>query len=281
MSTYLASMEWVNGQLRNPEVRIIDCRFIMGQLTAGKEAYKAEHIPGAYYFDLEEDMSGTIKEHGGRHPLPDAEDFAQKLGLAGVDENVTVVSYDDQGGAMASRFWWLLQYFGHSKAYVMNGGFSQWKANGYEVTPELPAACPRIFKPAIQQQLVASMEEVKGKIGKEGIVLIDSRETKRYLGLEEPIDFKAGHIPSAVNHFWKDSLNDQGTWKSGKEQRERFKGIQDSDEILVYCGSGVTACPNFLALKEAGYKNVRLYSGSWSDWISYPDNPIAAGRETE
>lgn len=281
MAEHLVNMEWVKENLQNPEVRIIDCRFVLGQPAVGKEVYVSGHIPGAFYFDLEEDMSGPKKEHGGRHPLPDIAEFARKLAEAGVDENVKVVAYDDQGGAMASRFWWLLQYLGHSTVYVMDGGFSQWSAKGYPVTTDLPTVEVQMFKPNVQEQMLVGMEYVRERIGKEGTVLIDSREPKRYLGLEEPIDFKAGHIPSAVNHFWKDSLNEQGMWKSRQEQKERFKDVKDTDEILVYCGSGVTACPNILALKQAGFNSVRLYGGSWSDWITDPDNPIETKKDAE
>lgn len=278
MSKYLVSMEWVREQIRegeeNPQVCIVDCRFVLGQPDAGKEAYSAGHIPGAFYLDLEQDMSGPKQVHGGRHPLPDVGEFSRKLGGIGIGENVKVVAYDDQGGAMASRLWWLLQYLGHRGAYVMDGGFSQWKTKGYPVTQEVPVAKFGTFRPQVQDQMLVDMETVKAKLGKEGTVLLDSREEKRYRGVEEPVDTVAGHIPGAVNYFWRDGLDEQGMWKSTEEQKRRFGGIDPSKEIIVYCGSGVTACPNILALKEAGYRNVKLYAGSWSDWITYPDNPI-------
>ncbi|MFC4767855.1 sulfurtransferase [Effusibacillus consociatus] len=281
MAKHLVSMECVKDQLENPKVRIIDCRFVLGQPTVGKEEYLAEHIPGAFYMDLEQDLSGPIKEHGGRHPLPDLAEFPRKLGNVGIDETVTVVAYDDQSGAMASRLWWLLQYLGHPEVYVMDGVFSQWKAKGYPVTAELPKAESKTFTAKVQKHMLVNMEEVKERIGKEGTIIIDSREEKRYKGIEEPIDRVAGHIPSAVNHFWKDGLNERGTWKTRDEQKERFQAVKPSDEVIVYCGSGVTACPNVLALKEAGYTNVKLYAGSWSDWITYPENPIATKKEKE
>jgi thiosulfate/3-mercaptopyruvate sulfurtransferase len=279
MGKHLVSMEWVKERLESKDVRIADCRFVLGQPAHGREAYWVEHIPGAVYFDLEQDLSGPKQAHGGRHPLPDLAEFARKLGHAGIDEKITIAAYDDQGGAMASRFWWLLQYLGHTEVYVMDGSFSQWKAKGYPVTAELPAVEPRIFTPNLQGHMLISMEEVKQRIGKEGTVIIDSREAKRYKGIEETIDPVAGHIPRAVNYFWKDSLNEAGFWKSEAEQRERFRAVNPSDEIIVYCGSGVTACPNILALKEAGYRNVKLYAGSWSDWISYPENPIETDQD--
>ncbi|MBD1381791.1 sulfurtransferase [Metabacillus arenae] len=271
----VVSIDWVREQVDKPDVQIIDCRFVLGDLVAGQQAYNESHIPGALYVHLEEDLSGVISEHGGRHPLPDAETFANKIGSLGIDENVTVIAYDDQGGAMASRFWWLMQFLGHPKTVVMDGGFSKWTESGFPVTAEIPAVTACQYLPVIQEEMVKSMAEVKEKMNTSGVMLIDSREPNRYRGIEEPIDFKAGHIPGALNFFWKDSLNETGDWKTVEQQRERFSELEQADEIIVYCGSGVTACPNVLALKEAGFTNVRLYSGSWSDWITYPDNPIA------
>ncbi|WP_018130884.1 sulfurtransferase [Effusibacillus pohliae] len=279
MERSIVSQEWVKQQLENRQVRIVDCRFVLGQPAAGRQAYLTEHIPGALYVDLEQDLSGRKQRHGGRHPLPEVARLAAKLGGLGIDHSVQVVAYDDQGGAMASRFWWLMRYLGHTRAYVMDGGFLQWKAKGYPVTEELPSVQPATFIPQVQKHMLVSMQEVKDRIGKPGTVIIDSREAKRYKGVEEPIDPVAGHIPGALHYFWKDGLNEQGTWKSGEEQRRRFAKIDPADEVIVYCGSGVTACPNILALKEAGYQNVKLYAGSWSDWISYPDNPVERDKD--
>lgn len=275
----IKSVEWLKERIDDPQVVVVDCRFVLGQPEAGRAAYEEGHIPGAFYVDLEKDMSGPKAEHGGRHPLPDLGTFALKLGEIGVSDAIQVVAYDDQGGAMASRFWWLLHFLGHENTFVLDGGLAAWKAQGLPLTREAPQATPRTFVPRVQSHLLVSMDDVKERLGRPGTVLIDSREEKRYLGLEEPIDRVAGHIPGAVNHFWKEGLRDDGRWKSGSEQRERFQAIRPEDEIIVYCGSGVTACPNILALTEAGFANVKLYSGSWSDWISWPSNPIATGRE--
>ncbi|UQZ84832.1 3-mercaptopyruvate sulfurtransferase [Paenibacillus konkukensis] len=277
---HIVSQEWLFEHGTDEHIVIVDCRFALGHPHSGAEAYAALHIPGAVYFDLEEDMSAAKSAHGGRHPLPDWEAFAAKLGKVGIGRDSTVIAYDDQGGAMASRFWWMLRYLGHEKVYVLDGGFARWKESGYPVTDEPPAAHHETtFTPKPQEHLVLSMEEVKERIGRPGTVLIDSREERRYLGLEEAIDPVAGHIPGAKNYFWKDSLDDQGGWKDGAKLRERFAALQDADEIVVYCGSGVTACPNVLALAEAGLPNVKLYAGSWSDWVSYKDNPVATGKE--
>lgn len=278
----IVSMKWLLARLYENDQVIVDCRFVLGNSNAGKEAYIQGHIPGAVYMDLEQQMSASIQQHGGRHPLPDMESFAQTLGQLGIDHNVRVVAYDNQGGAMASRLWWLLKYMGHEQVYVLDGGFSRWNAEQFPVTSAPPTvAIPKRFTPNIQHDMLVSMADVKQRLGTEATVLVDSREERRYLGIEEPIDRVAGHIPGAVNHFWKHVLNESGGWKSAEEMRESFRDLDPTQEVIVYCGSGVTACPNVLALQEAGCENVKLYAGSWSDWISYEDNPIAVGEEVK
>jgi thiosulfate/3-mercaptopyruvate sulfurtransferase len=276
---HIVSLEWLAQHLEDKDVVAVDCRFVLGRPQAGKESYVRDHIPGAFYMDLEQDLSGPKQEHGGRHPLPDLGAFSIRLGEIGIDASKTVVAYDDQGGAMASRFWWMLRFLSHTKVFVLDGGYTKWKEAGYPVTDRLPEARPAIFSPKVQRQMLISMLGVQERLGKPGTVLIDSREAKRYLGIEETIDPVAGHIPGAVHYFWKDGLTADGYWKSADEQSERFAGLSPQDEIVVYCGSGVTACPNVLALMEAGFSNVKLYSGSWSDWVSYPENPVATGEE--
>lgn len=279
MATHLVSIQWLEEHLADAHVVVLDCRFVLGQSQAGREAYLQDHIAGAFYCDLEQDLSAKVEAHGGRHPLPNLEELAAKFGGIGIDANTTVVAYDDQGGAMASRLWWLLQYMGHAQTFVLDSGYAQWKAAGHPTTAELPTATPATFALAVQPELVYHVEDVKRQMGQPGVILIDSREERRYLGLEEPIDPVAGHIPTAIHHFWKDSLTEAGTWKSAEEQRQRFAELNPESEIIVYCGSGVTATPNVLALREAGFQNVKLYAGSWSDWISYSENPIATGEE--
>ncbi|GAB2697936.1 sulfurtransferase [Paenibacillus thermoaerophilus] len=269
---------------------VADCRFTLGKPDEGREAYAAGRLPGAVYLDLEEDLSSPVGEHGGRHPLPDLDRLAAKLGRFGIGPRTRVVAYDAQGGAMASRLWWLLRYIGHEQAYVLDGGIGAWIASGGEIETGEPRGTglePTVFVPRPQPHLLASVDEVRAassaiRSGQAGApLLIDSRERPRYLGETEPIDKLAGHIPGAVNRFWKDALDEQGRWKDAAGQAARFAdlGAEPDREIIVYCGSGVTACPNVLALRQAGYRNVRLYAGSWSDWISYPDNPIATGEE--
>jgi thiosulfate/3-mercaptopyruvate sulfurtransferase len=272
---HIVSQAWLAERLNKEDVRIIDCRCHLNDPKRGLAEYIEDHISGALYFDLEKDLSAPVSKHGGRHPLPPVEEVAEKLGAAGIDETVTVVAYDDQNGAMAARCWWLLRYLGHERVYVLDGGYTKWKENGYPVTDEIPTVSPRSFQPRLQPSWLATVDDVRRAVREGSAVLIDSREWKRYAGIEEPIDRVAGHIPGAVHIFWKDGVTEDGYWKSPEQQAQRFASIRKDAPIIVYCGSGVTACPNVLALKEAGYTNVRLYAGSWSDWISYPDHPIA------
>lgn len=274
------SAEWLFERGFDDRIVIIDCRFDLANPAAGLTYYYEDHIPGAVYLDLDRHLSAPKEEHGGRHPLPDVDTLCEVFGQAGIDRSKIVIAYDDQGGAMASRCWWLLKYLGHDQVYVLDGGYAAWKAGGYPVMDDVTAVIDgTVYRAKPRPEMLADMQYVAGRIGQSGVVIIDAREPKRYLGEEEPIDKKAGHIPGAVNYFWKDSLTPDGRWKSVQEQSERFAALKDAEEIIVYCGSGVTACPNVLALEEAGFTNVKLYTGSWSDWISYEENPIATGEE--
>lgn len=275
----IVSLKWLLARLYEPDIVIADCRFQLGKPDAGREAYMESRIPGAVYLDLEKDLSAPIGEHGGRHPLPDVDTLAKRLSRAGIGNETRVVVYDDQGGAMASRLWWLLRYLGHETVYVLDEGFSAWQRAGFPVSSDEKVVVPGGFTPRVQPELVVDVAEVKAKLHADGTVLIDSREGPRYRGEVEPIDKTAGHVPGAINRFWAEGRRADGSWKSPEEQAERFADLPRDKEIIVYCGSGVTACPNVLALQEAGFGNVKLYAGSWSDWITYSENPIATGEE--
>ncbi|WP_342549526.1 sulfurtransferase [Paenibacillus sp. FSL P2-0089] len=293
------SKRWLLARLYEPEQTIVDCRFTLGQPKAGRDSYQQEHIPGAIYLDLKLDLSSPVSEHGGRHPLPDPEVLAARLSKLGIGNDTRIVAYDDENGMNAARLWWLLRYLGHEQVFILEGGFSQWKEGKYPVTDHQPVRVPSTFTANVQPQMLAGVEEVRevsektvNNAGAESEsdvnvadavpalpVLIDSRANDRYHGQNETLDPVGGHIPGAVNYFWKDTQNLDGSFKSAEQLEEHFAGLDKDREIIVYCGSGVTACPNVLALEKAGYTNVRLYAGSWSDWISYEDNPVATGDE--
>ncbi|MFC4098786.1 sulfurtransferase [Paenibacillus xanthanilyticus] len=280
----IVSAKWVLARMYEPDVVIVDCRFALGKPDSGREAYEESHLPGAIYLDLEQDLSAPVEAdgRGGRHPLPDPAALAARIGKAGISNESRVVAYDDQGGAMASRLWWLLKYLGHDNVSVMDGGFKGWKEAGFPVTAEQKITIPAQFLATVQHNLLAEVYDVQDVVaGAKQATLIDSREPARYRGEVEPIDRVAGHIPGAKNVLWTEGRGADGLWKSAEEQAARFEGLglAKDDEIIVYCGSGVTATPNVMALQEAGYTNVKLYAGSWSDWISYEGNSIAIGNE--
>ncbi|GLB57918.1 sulfurtransferase [Cytobacillus sp. NCCP-133] len=271
---YIVEKEWLLNQLDKPNIRIADCRFKLGSPNEGNSQYEVNHIPNAVYFDLEKDLSGPVEEHGGRHPLPNPDQLKQNLERAGISRETIVVAYDGGEGAFASRFWWLLRYLGHEQVYVLNGGYKEWLESEYPVNSEMPKFEPAVLNVELQPDILATYVEVKEQTeSRNAGALIDSREAKRYRGIEEPIDKKAGHIPGAINKVWLEAYGN-GRFKEANEQGKRFADVEKDKPVIVYCGSGVTAAPNFLALKEAGYCNVKLYAGSFSDWISYEENEI-------
>ncbi|MEC0370392.1 sulfurtransferase [Paenibacillus chibensis] len=277
----VVSKPWVLARMYEPDVTIVDCRFELGKPEAGRDTYEQEHIPGAVYLDLEQDLSSPVRDHGGRHPLPDPEQLSRTLAQKGITPETRVIAYDDQGGMYASRLWWLLNYLGHEQAYVMNEGFTAWKGAGYPVAADQPIRVPASYTYTLQPEMLASMEDVREAAGNDEVIVIDSRDPRRYQGFDETLDPVAGHIPGARNKFWKLLIGQDGKWISSDLLADHYKEFPADKEIIVYCGSGVSACPNFIGLKEAGYENVKLYSGSWSDWISYSDNPIATGDEEQ
>jgi thiosulfate/3-mercaptopyruvate sulfurtransferase len=272
---FIKDKEWLLKNLNQKDVRIIDCRFALSNPELGKQEYDNSHIPGAVYFDLEKDLSSQVSSHGGRHPMPEINKLKEKLEIAGIDENTTIVAYDNGEGAYAARFWWMLTYLGHKRVYVLDGGYKNWLKSKYPTTSDVPVFEKSEFHVDVQSYLLADVKEIQEVVssGNPNIILIDSRENKRYLGIEEPIDKKKGHIPGAINKPWMEGLRD-GYYHSMEEQKLRFSSLDPDKELIVYCGSGVTAVPNFITLKEAGFEKVRLYLGSFSDWISYEENKI-------
>jgi thiosulfate/3-mercaptopyruvate sulfurtransferase len=257
-------------QLNQPDILVVDCRFSLNDPQLGYQQYQKSHIPGAYYLDLNKDLSGPVARHGGRHPLPNPNELAKKFAAVGVNfQETLVVAYDDSRFGFAARLWWLLRYLGHDRVSLLDGGWGGWLAQGYGVTDTVPIPKLGQFVPQIRQDWVVDINEVKVRRNLAGVVLIDSRERERYLGEREPIDPIAGHIPGAVNYPWGLVTDEGGYVHSLGVQQQRWQDIQESQEAIVYCGSGVTACVNLLSLEIAGIKGGKLYPGSWSDWCSY------------
>ncbi|MGM9931131.1 sulfurtransferase [Pradoshia sp.] len=272
--TLIQEPEWLFQRLTDSRVRIVDCQYDLSNEGKGRESYNEEHIPSAAYADTGGDLSSKVLEHGGRHPLPSKETFVRFMQQLGVDQDSIVIAYDGGEGAFAARFLWLSELYGYSGVYVLNGGLKAWKEQGYPVTAEIPNLPSSDYWPEEENKVLAAYEEVKAlSAGKAAGVLIDSREEGRYMGLYEPIDAKCGHIPKAINYEWMGNLDD-GLYLKDSQLAGRFADIDRETSIMVYCGSGITACVNYIALKQAGYQDVKVYGGSFSDWISYDENPV-------
>jgi thiosulfate/3-mercaptopyruvate sulfurtransferase len=270
--TPLVSVSWLQENLHNPNLRIVDCRFSLQDPLAGRMAYLENHLPGAIFLDLETELSGPLQPSGtgGRHPLPDPNQLAQTLGELGIGNASVVIAYDDPpaGGMYAPHLWWLLRWMGHTEVAVLDGGINAWRKAGLSTEKQIPAYPVALFNASPQEDLLVDASDVLNR--SEKTVLIDSRAPERYRGEVEPIDRVAGHIPGATNLNWLDSLESTGQFKSPAAQAERFAGLEG--EIITYCGSGVSATANVLALALAG-RAAKLYAGSWSDWISEPSRP--------
>ena len=264
--------KWLVRQLDNSDVIIIDCRFQLADPSWGETVYQASHIPGAYYLNLDRDLSSEIKQHGGRHPLPDLDLLAKKFTDLGIVKNKTlVVAYDNSRFAFAARLWWLLRYLGHDQVVVLDGGWDGWLKDDYPVSDTIPQSKIGDFTISVQPNWLVDIEKVKEAAQDDNYVVVDSRDRDRYKGLREPIDPVAGSIPGAVNSPWKQVSDSSGYLIAKDQQKQLWQDYQQASEIIVYCGSGVTACVNLFSLNLLGIKNTKLYPGGWSDWCSYLD----------
>jgi thiosulfate/3-mercaptopyruvate sulfurtransferase len=255
---------------------VFDCRFSLLDKPAGRRAWETGHIPGARFADLERDLSSPAGK-GGRHPLPDREALAARFRNWGVNNDSRLVCYDQASGALAGRFWWLARWLGHESVRVLDGGLDAWIAAGLPTDREAVDPAAGTFQTRAPLTRVVSVAEVAGADSPGAkLKLLDAREAARYRGDQEPIDPVAGHIPGAISAPFSDNLA-AGRFKSRAELRARFAalGIDPKQEIVSYCGSGVTATHNILALRLAGFPEPALYPGSWSEWITDPTRPVA------
>jgi thiosulfate/3-mercaptopyruvate sulfurtransferase len=263
----LVDAQWLRGRLGDPSLRVVDCRWKLGQPGAGHADYLRGHIPGAAFLDLDRDLSAAPGERG-RHPLPEPADFEQAARSAGISRATRVVAYDEDGSGGAARLWWLLRHFGHEAAAVLDGGLGAWDALGGELAPGEEHAATGDFTAAPRHDDTATPEEIAAQLGSERLALVDARAPRRYAGREEPIDPRAGHIPGARNAPFAE-LAPGGRFLAPGELRERLlqAGAAEDRELVAYCGSGLSACTLVLAAELAGLP-ARLYPGSWSEWCA-------------
>jgi thiosulfate/3-mercaptopyruvate sulfurtransferase len=252
----------------NPDLIILDCRYALSDVQKGRRDYLQGHIPGAYFMDVEQDLSSpVIKGVTGRHPLPDPLVLTYALRATGLNPSSKVVVYDQANGMAASRAWWLLLWLGHENVMVLDGGFNGWIAKEYPLDNQWPPPAIGAFEYTLNHSLTVDKFEVASGTEK----IIDSRDYIRFTGESEPIDPVAGHIPGAICIPFADNTDPNGFWKSLVFLQQKFAGLAPADETppVFYCGSGISACHNILAYKIATGKNARLYPGSWSEWINY------------
>lgn len=278
--TTLISTAELAEHLTDPTWVLVDCRFDLAQPKWGEQAYLEAHIPGAVYAHLERDLSGQPTGQNGRHPLPDLDIFKIRLGRWGIGANVQVVAYDQHNGAHASRLWWLLRYLGHNTVAVLDGGLAKWQREGRAVRAGDEQRPLAAFSGAPVKALRVVASEVERLRQDPAWRVVDARAPERFRGEVEPIDPVAGHIPGAVNHFHLTNVQGDNTFLAPAELRAKFQaslGDVPSEQVVAYCGSGVTAAHLILAMEVAGLSGARLYAGSWSEWIANPNRAIAKG----
>jgi thiosulfate/3-mercaptopyruvate sulfurtransferase len=294
--TTLIDVESLRMRIGAPGTLVLDCRFDLAAPAAGREAYLRGHIPGARYLDLNRDLSAPVSAASGRHPLPDPQALAALLARSGLGPDTQAVVYDESNGSFAARAWWLLRWLGHAKVAVLDGGMSAWlRAGGAlesgepsRAAAERPAPRPGATHSGaagpgavqVDRRAVLGTEELIAALDNPRTLLIDARAAERFSGAVEPIDPVAGHIPGAANHPFSANLRADGRFLPPEELerrwRDRLAGTSPAD-VIVMCGSGVTACHNLLALERAGFAGAKLYAGSWSEWIRDPHRPVVRG----
>lgn len=277
MYTTLIGPETLADNLADPGWVIVDCRFQLADTEAGRRDYLTGHIPGAVYAHLDEELSGPPTTDNGRHPLPPPDALNALFGELGIDHDSQVVAYDDSNGAIAARLWWMLRFMGHTAVAVLDGGWSAWLNADLPVRSGVELNARTSFAGAPRREWLIVVGDVETQP-----LLIDSRDGARYRGEMEPIDARAGHIPGAVNYFYQENWGGDGRFLAPSVLRSQLEAVldgRDPEEAVFYCGSGVTACANLLALAHAGMGNGRLYVGSWSEWSSDLQRPIATGSE--
>lgn len=269
----------------NQNIVVIDTRFQLSDPAWGEIQFQQAHIPGAYYAHLDRDLSApVIQGKTGRHPAPEPVQLATVFGKLGITPDTLVVAYDQEQSVYAIRLWYLLRYMGHEKVAVLDGGYKAWTAAAGATSATISRACPTVFIGMPQPNMIVQTDEIRSLVQKQTNVestdnlplMIDARGASRFAGVEEPLDSKAGHIPGACNYPYALNLDTNGCFLTPEQLRQRFADLQGKS-VISYCGSGVTACHNIFAIRRAGLPEPRLYAGSWSEWITDAQHPIATG----
>jgi thiosulfate/3-mercaptopyruvate sulfurtransferase len=274
--TTLVDAATLAAHLDDPDWLIVDVRHQLADTAYGERSYAENHLPGAVFLHCDRDLSGAVNGRNGRHPLPSAEQLAARLGQIGVGAKTQVVVYDDAQGMIAGRLWWLLRWLGHEKVALLDGGLQAWLAAGGALTQAMPVLRPTQFEARVCEHCVDA-KHVESFLNTSRMHLIDARSPDRYRGENETIDPVGGHIPGAINRFFRDNLQADGRFKPADVLRAEWLEVLAgmSPEVVVHqCGSGVSACHNLLAMEIAGLSGSRLYAGSWSEWCSDSGRPV-------
>jgi len=277
----LIGAEALAEMLRDPRLRLFDCRFDLARPADGHARYLEEHLPGAVYADLNRDLSAPVTATSGRHPLPAPAEFESRLRSWGVNADSLVVAYDDGNGMYAARLWWMLRWVGHDEVAVLDGGLRRWLQLDLPLTDEVPQPAAGNFAVRLRTALAVDAAAVLRASSDAGVRILDARAPERYRGEVEPIDAVAGHVPGARNHPFGLSLAGDGRFLPPAALREALSATLDSlppERTVAMCGSGVTACHLLLAFEHAGFRGARLYPGSWSEWSSDPSRPVRTGE---
>ena len=280
MFTTIVSTIEAAAHLADPDWVILDCQHDLINHAFGREAYTREHIPGAQFVSMEDDMAGAVTGRNGRHPLPTPDALERVFGRLGVTEGRQVVTYDSSQNTYAGRAWWTLRWLGFRSVAVLDGGLGKWKAEGRTLTTSVPIARPATFHARPNDNMQVDVAAIVAHLGKPGMQVIDARAAERYSGAQESIDPVAGHIPGALLRPWKDNVNPDGTYKSAAALRAEYTALlagTPASDVVHQCGSGVSACHNLVAMELAGLAGARLYVGSWSEWCADPTRPVAKG----
>ena len=272
LAAHLNDLTWV----------IVDCRFDLADPEKGEQQYREAHIPGARYAHLDRHLSGPKTGTNGRHPLPDTDVLSRTFGDLGISAGRQVVAYDADTGMYAARLWWMLRWMGHDAVAVLDGGLAAWQREGRPVRGGVESSTAAHFKGTPRPGWRLSVDEVQKIAAQKSRLLVDARTSDRYRGINETIDKVGGHIPGAANYFFQQNVDADKKFKSPDDLRTQWSAVlkgRDPKEVVMYCGSGVTACHNLLALEHAGIQGAKLYPGSWSEWSADPSRPIATEPE--
>ena len=277
MHTTLISTGLLETHLNDSSWLIADCRYNLNDEPLGRRLYLASHVPGAVFVNLAHDLAATRTGTNGRHPLPAPEVMAETFARLGIGNATQVIAYDQDAGAFASRLWWMLRYLGHDAVAVLDGGFARWTREGRGVRGGNETRTAATFTPRLRKDMRVTVDDVVAHLGDGSALLVDARSPERFDGNPDPLDNVYGHIPGARNRFYRHNVAADGTLRPASELKtefERVLGGRRANDVVMYCGSGVTACHNLLAMERAGLRGAKLFAGSWSEWEADPARPV-------